>query len=291
MVRGNASSGAPGAGYDVLMSSQQVIYAVGDIQGCLGSLKSLLLRLPEDARLVFVGDLVNRGPASLETLRFARSLGERATCLLGNHDLHLLAVVAGIRNPSRRDTLNEILSAPDRDELIDWLRHRPLAHREAGALFVHAGLLPQWTTADALTLAAEVEAGLRGAGWKDFLAPMYGNTPDHWEEGYRGAERLRAIVNGLTRLRYLKPDGHMDFDVKEGASAAPPGYLPWFDWPERAAGQDLIVFAHWSTLGLVMRERLIAIDTGCVWGGSLTAVSLPDRQVIQVRCPQAQAPG
>lgn len=273
------------------MNPPQALYAVGDIQGCLGSLKSLLLRLPEDARLVFVGDLVNRGPASLETLRFARSLGERAVCLLGNHDLHLLAVAAGIRNPSRNDTLDDILSAPDRDELIDWLRHRPLAHREAGALFVHAGLLPEWSVDQALVLAAEVEAGLRSPSWKDFLAPMYGNSPDHWEAQHAGAERMRAIINGLTRLRYLTPDGRMDFDVKEGASAAPPGYRPWFEWPGRAASEELLVFAHWSTLGLVMREHLIAIDTGCVWGGSLTAVSLPDRQVIQVRCPQAQAPG
>lgn len=273
------------------MNSQAKVVAIGDVQGCLASLQELLRQIPADARLVFVGDLVNRGPASLATLRFVRGLGERATCVLGNHDLHLLAVAAGIRQPSRSDTLGEILAAPDRDDLIDWLRRRPLAHREAGALFVHAGLMPGWSADQALALAAEVEAGLRGPGWREFLAPMYGNTPAHWRDQLTGAERLRGIVNGLTRLRYLKPDGSMDFDIKEGEGAAPPGYHPWFEAPGRAAANELLVFAHWSTLGLVVRDKLIAIDTGCVWGGALTAVSLPDRSVVQVRCPQAQVPG
>jgi bis(5'-nucleosyl)-tetraphosphatase (symmetrical) len=273
------------------VNSSQALYAIGDVQGCLASLLQLLRQIPAEARLVFVGDLVNRGPESLATLRAVRRLGERATCILGNHDLHLLAVAAGIRAPGRNDTLDEILAAPDRDELLTWLRHRPLAHREGGALFVHAGLMPSWSAERALALAAEVEAGLRGPGWREFLAPMYGNTPTRWDDALTGPERLRGIVNGLTRLRYLKPDGSMDFDIKEGAAAAPAGYRPWFEAPDRAAADELIVFAHWSTLGLVLREKLIAIDTGCVWGGQLTAVRISDRAVLQVDCPQAQRPG
>lgn len=273
------------------MNSPPQLYAIGDVQGCLASLLQLLHRLPADARLVFVGDLVNRGPDSLATLRYVRRLGKRATCLLGNHDLHLLAVAAGIRAPGRGDTLDEILAAPDRDDLLDWLRHRPLVHREGGALFVHAGLLPPWSGSQALALAAEVEAGLRSAGWREFLAPMYGNGPARWDDALTGPERLRGIVNGLTRLRYLKPDGSMDFDIKEGAAAAPAGYCAWFEAPARAAANELLVFAHWSTLGLVLREKLIAIDTGCVWGGELTAVRISDRTVFQVHCPQAQRPG
>jgi bis(5'-nucleosyl)-tetraphosphatase (symmetrical) len=271
--------------------SPSELYAIGDVQGCLASLHQLLRKIPADARLVFVGDLVNRGPDSLATLRFVRRLGERATCVLGNHDLHLLAVAAGIRAPSRGDTLDDILAAPDRDELLDWLRHRPLAHREGGALFVHAGLMPGWSADQALALAREVESGLRSPGWREFLAPMYGNTPARWDDALAGPERLRAVINGLTRLRYLKPDGSMDFDLKEGAAAAPPGYCPWFEAPDRASAEELLVFAHWSTLGLVLREKLIAIDTGCVWGGELTAVRISDRAVFQVPCPQAQRPG
>lgn len=273
------------------MTSTLELYAIGDVQGCLASLLQLLRKIPAEARLVFVGDLVNRGPDSLATLRFVRRLGGRATCVLGNHDLHLLAVAAGIRAPGRGDTLAEVLAAPDRDELLDWLRYRPLAHREGGALFVHAGLMPSWSAEQALALAAEVEAGLRSPGWRAFLASMYGNTPTRWDDALQGPERLRGIINGLTRLRYLQPDGSMDFDIKEGAAAAPPGYHPWFEATDRAAADELIVFAHWSTLGLVLREKLIAIDTGCVWGGELTAVRISDRAVFQVRCPQSQRPG
>ncbi len=273
------------------MARMNPIYAIGDVQGCLGSLERLLTQIPDAARLIFVGDLVNRGPASLATLRRVRDLGDRATCVLGNHDLHLLAVAAGVRAEHPSDTLGEILAAPDRDELIDWLRRWPLVHREAGALFVHAGLLPAWSVEQALELAAEVEQGLRSDRWRDALSTMYGNQPAHWSDDLRGADRQRLIINGMTRLRFLAPDGAIDFSIKEGSNQAPPGYRPWFDAPDRAAARDLIVFAHWSTLGLMQREHLIAIDTGCVWGGRLTAIRLPDRAVFQVRCPQAQVPG
>ncbi|MEG2155659.1 MAG: symmetrical bis(5'-nucleosyl)-tetraphosphatase [Burkholderiaceae bacterium] len=273
------------------MTSHQALYAIGDIQGCLSSLMRLLKQLPPDARLVFVGDLINRGPDSLATLRFVRGLGDRATCVLGNHDLHFLAVAAGIRPEHPSDTLGELLAAPDRDELVDWLRHWPLAHRAAGALFVHAGVLPPWSIEQTLALAGEVEQGLRADDWRSFLATMYGNQPARWSENLAGADRARTIINALTRLRFLTPDGAMDFAIKESAGAAPPGYRPWFDAPDRATADALVVFAHWSTLGLVLRDKLIGLDTGCVWGGYLTSVRLPDRAVFQVPCPQAQIPG
>lgn len=263
---------------------------VGDVQGCLASLELLLAHAPAATRLLFVGDLVNRGPRSLETLRFVRSLGERAIALLGNHDLHLLAVDAGIRPQHADDTLQAILDAPDRDELIDWLRRRPLAHFEAGALFVHAGALPQWTVEKTLSLAREVEARLRADDYRAFLATMYGNTPARWDDRLDGADRLRCVINALTRLRFVAADGTMDFKVKEGTAAAPPGYVPWFEHPQRATRGTPVVFGHWSTLGLLLRDDAICLDTGCVWGGRLTALSWPDRKLLQVDCPQARDP-
>ncbi len=267
------------------------LVAIGDVQGCAARLRALMRALPNDARLIFLGDIVNRGPESLASLRFVRSLGDRATALLGNHDLHLLAVAAGIRKQHADDTLHDILAAPDRDELIDWLRARPLAHTDAGALFVHAGVPPSWTVERTVALAREVESGLRAADYRDFLATMYGNRPARWDDALAGAERARCVINALTRLRFVDADGTMEFKVKDGAAAAPPGFMPWFEHPRRATRGVPVVFGHWSTLGLLLREDVICLDTGCVWGGRLTAMRWPDRSLLQVGCPQYQAPG
>ena len=272
---------------------RDALWAIGDVQGCLDGLQALLAQLPPDARLLFVGDLVNRGPQSLEALRFVRALGDRAVALLGNHDLHLLASAAGIRPLHDDDTLAPILAAPDRDELLDWLRARPLAHHEAGALFVHAGVLPPWTVEQALALAAEVEARLRAPDYRDFLATMYGNRPARWDDALAGADRWRFVINALTRMRFCTDDGTLDFKAKEGAGAAPPGHRPWFELPSRRTAGVPMAFGHWSTLGLVDRPDLLALDTGCVWGGALTAARVDGgrREVFQVRCDQAQRPG
>ncbi|XQU68438.1 symmetrical bis(5'-nucleosyl)-tetraphosphatase [Cupriavidus sp. H18C1] len=265
-------------------------YAVGDLQGCDPSLEQLVTKIPDDAPLRFVGDLVNRGPASLATLRRVRAMGERAESVLGNHDIHLLAVAAGVRNPGSSDTLDDILQAPDREELLQWLRHRPLALHQDGFLLIHAGVLPQWTVEQTLELAGEVERELRGPGWKAFLADIFGNAANRWHEGLRGIERHRVVINALTRLRFCTVDGVMDLKTKEGLGKAPDGLLPWFDVPARRTRDTTIVCGHWSTLGLVMRPDLMALDTGCVWGGQLTAARMApepaDREVIQVDCPQ-----
>jgi bis(5'-nucleosyl)-tetraphosphatase (symmetrical) len=272
-------------------AAAEALWAIGDVQGCAASLQALLAQIPGDARLVFVGDLVNRGPQSLASLRLVRSLGNRAVALLGNHDLHLLATAAGIRRQHDDDTLAEILAAPDRDELLDWLRARPLAHREAGALFVHAGVLPTWSVEQTLALAAEVQARLRAPDYRDFLATMYGNQPERWDDALAGADRARCVINALTRLRFVAADGTMDLKTKEGAGAAPPGFVPWFDHPSRATRGTPVVFGHWSTLGLMLRDDALCLDTGCVWGGALTALSWPARRLLQVRCPPYRQPG
>ncbi|MDO5289120.1 MAG: symmetrical bis(5'-nucleosyl)-tetraphosphatase [Pseudomonadota bacterium] len=276
------------------------LYLIGDVQGCDAALGRLLDEVgfsPSRDRLVVLGDLVNRGPDSLAVLRRLMALGDAATCLLGNHDLHLLAVAQGVRKPHRSDTLHGILQAPDRDALIDWLRQRPLAWRERGVLMVHAGVLPAWTAERTLQLAAEVQAVLRGADWGVFLHQMYGNEPAQWHDGLQGAARLRVIVNALTRLRLCTADGRMDFDTKDsqGAAGAPDGYMPWFDVPGRRTAADVVAFGHWSTLGWLDRPDVISLDTGCVWGGALSALRLGEngrsRTLLQVRCPQAQVPG
>ena len=233
---------------------------------------------------MFVGDLINRGPDSLGTLRQVRALGERAVALLGNHDLHLLAVAAGIRPKHDDDTMDDILAAPDAAELLDWVRRRPLAHQEAGALFVHAGVLPSWSVAQTLALAGEVEQQLRADNYRAFLATMYGNKPQQWSEALAGAERLRCILNALTRLRFLSLEGAMDLKLKGSVQSAPPGWVPWFAHPQRASAGTPIIFGHWSTLGLMVRDDAIGIDTGCVWGGKLTALHWPTRAVTQVDC-------
>ncbi len=269
----------------------QPMWVIGDLQGCLASLQALLGQLPADGRLLFIGDLINRGPQSLDSLRFVKALGSRAVAVLGNHDLHLLAAAAGIRRQHDDDTLAEILAAPDREELLDWLRARPLAHHDSGALFVHAGVLPQWTVDKTLALAGEVEARLRAPDYRDFLATMYGNRPARWDDALEGSDRARCVINALTRLRFVAADGTMDFTVKEGARAAPSGFVPWFDHPARASRGTPVVFGHWSTLGLLLREDAVCVDTGCVWGGALTALDWPSRRVIQVPCPQYRRPG
>jgi bis(5'-nucleosyl)-tetraphosphatase (symmetrical) len=245
----------------------------------------------KETRILFVGDLINRGPESLAALRHMKALSEssggRIEALLGNHDLHLLAVAAGVQKASRSDTLDEILAAPDLEELIAWLRRRPLAMFVDAHLLVHAGVPPQWSAEQTMQLAAEVEAVLRGDGWVDFLARMYGNEPDRWDDSLSGIERLRCIVNALTRMRLCWPDGRMDFLHKE-SDKGPEGsdLLPWFDVPGRRTAGVTVVFGHWSALGLVLRPNLVGLDSGCVWGGKLTAVCLDDRTLLQVDCPE-----
>lgn len=271
-------------------------YLIGDLQGCCEPLERLLAEIafsPSRDHLYLLGDLVNRGPGSLRVLERLAGLEAAATCLLGNHDLHLLAVAHGLRRVHRSDTLAPILESDRRVHWIDWLRHQKLAHQAHGWLMVHAGVLPQWTAAQTLACAAEVEALLRGPDLPAFLAVMYGNTPDRWDDALQGADRWRLIVNALTRLRFCDAQGRMDFTVKDGADAAPDGLTPWFDAPGRRTTGVPIAFGHWSTLGLLQRDDLLALDTGCVWGGRLTAARLDATgpELISVPCPQAQVPG
>ena len=270
-------------------------YVIGDLQGCAHEAQALLDKIAVDAggdaRILFVGDLINRGPESLMALRRMKALSEasggRVEALLGNHDLHLLAVAVGAQKASRSDTLDEILAAPDLDELVAWLRARPLAMFVDAHLMVHAGVAPQWDAAKTMELAGEVEAVLRGDGWIDFLARMYGNQPDRWDDSLEGIARLRCIVNALTRMRLCLPDGTMDFAHKESESGPEgSGLVPWFDLPGRRTNDVTVVFGHWSALGLVLRPNLVGLDSGCVWGGKLTAVCLDDRTLLQVDCPE-----
>lgn len=262
---------------------------IGDIQGCLPALEELLVRWdfsPSRHRLTVLGDLVNRGPASAATVRRLMGLGSSAEALLGNHDLHLLAVAHGIRPAHRSDTLGDILGAGDREEMLRWLAQRPLAIEAHGWLCVHAGVAPTWSAADTLAHAAQVQAQLRGPALADFLGQMYGNQPNRWDDALQGAARWRCIVNTLTRIRWCAPDGTMDLQAKEGPGEAPEGLLPWFDLPERSTANTPVAFGHWSTLGLIERPDLLALDTGCVWGGALTGVRIDcgRREVVQVRC-------
>ena len=252
------------------------IYAVGDVQGCAPSLKALVKKLPKKSNLIFLGDLVNRGPDSLGALRQLKSLQEsgRAECILGNHDLHLLAIDAGLRNTKGLDTIDAILKAPDRKELINWIRKRPMALSNGKVLTVHAGVLPQWDLQQTIECAQEVEKALRSKSYKEFLANMYGNTPNKWSNSLKGYERLRLITNVLTRIRFCTPSGQMDFESKEGLENGPQGYIPWFNVPKRKTTDTLIYFGHWSTLGLLRRSNVIGLDTGCVWGGKLTALEI-----------------
>jgi bis(5'-nucleosyl)-tetraphosphatase (symmetrical) len=232
-----------------------------------------------------VGDLVNRGPESAKCLRFVKSLGDCAVTVFGNHDFHLLCVAEGVEKKRKRDTLDDVLEADDRDELLEWLRLRPLMHVEGRFALVHAGLLPQWSVARARELASEVEARLAKRDYRKFLAKMYGDEPDRWDDSLEGADRLRVIVNAMTRLRVCTPDGAMALDFKAEPGDAHEGLTPWFDMPGRCSRDHVIVAGHWSALGVVTRDDLYSLDSGCVWGRSLTAVRLEDRKLFQVACP------
>ncbi len=264
-------------------------YAIGDLQGCYGPLQRLLTKCSfsaADDQLWFVGDLVNRGPDSLAILRFVKSLGDQAVVVLGNHDLHLLTVASGFNKAHRGDTLDEILNALDRDELLHWLRHRPMLHRAAGYTMIHAGLLPSWSVDQAECLAHEVETALRSSDYLDFLRHMYGNQPIRWRDDLSGWERLRVITNGLTRLRICTEQGEMEFAHKGELETIPSGYMPWYDVPTRLSLGEPIICGHWSALGLKLESDLLALDTGCLWGRCLSAVRLEDRDLFQVHCSE-----
>jgi bis(5'-nucleosyl)-tetraphosphatase (symmetrical) len=261
-------------------------YAIGDVQGCHEELQRLIDALrfdPAADSLWLVGDMVNRGPDSLGVLRLLKSMGGTCVTVLGNHDLHLLAVAAGHARLRAEDTLDEVLAASDRDELLDWLRRRPMVHVAGNYAMVHAGLLPQWDVATARLLAGEIETALRGPACDDFFAHLYGSKPSRWDDALTGADRLRVIVNAMTRMRFCTARGKMEFASKGGLDSAPAGYLPWFDVPGRASADHTVITGHWSALGLVVRPDLVALDTGCAWGGSLTAVRLEDGRVFQQR--------
>lgn len=264
-------------------------YAIGDVQGCYDALRRLLdivkFDPPRDT-LWLVGDLVNRGPQSLEALRFARSLGDAAVTVLGNHDLHLLVVAAGYSRQHHGDTLDDVLRAPDRDELLHWLRRQKLMHASDGYAMVHAGLLPSWGIAQATALAREVEQVLRGEDHDEWLRLMYGNEPHAWRDDLKGYDRLRVIVNAMTRMRLCTAEGVMEFRHKLApvAGTMPAGYLPWYDVPHRASRDTPIVFGHWAALGVLLREDVIGLDSGCVWGRKLSALRLDDRRTFQCSC-------
>jgi bis(5'-nucleosyl)-tetraphosphatase (symmetrical) len=273
-----------------------MIYLIGDLQGCNDAFERLLADIGFSAsrdRLYLLGDLVNRGPGSLQVLERLERLGDAATCLLGNHDLHLLAVAHGVRQLHRSDTLGAILDSPRRAHWLAWLRSQRLALQAHGWLMVHAGVAPQWTAEQALALADELHRLLAGADLRAFLEVMYGNEPSRWSDALQGADRWRFAINVFTRMRFCAADGTLDFKVKEGADAAPAHLMPWFQVPGRRTEGVPIAFGHWSTLGLLDQPELLALDTGCVWGGRLTAARIDGgrRELISVRCPQQQRPG
>jgi bis(5'-nucleosyl)-tetraphosphatase (symmetrical) len=262
-------------------------YAIGDIQGCFSALQKLAEQIrfdPARDKLWFVGDLVNRGPDSVSVLRWVKGLGERAVVVLGNHDLHVLAVAEGVVKPRRKDTVQEILAAPDRDELLVWLRGRRMLHVENGFVLVHAGLLPQWTVSRAGELAREVEQALRGEEYRTFLKRYRDDEPRRWSDELAGTTRLCVIANVLTRLRFCAADGTMEFSHTGPPESPPQGFLPWFQIPDRKSAEVTVICGHWAALGARIQDSLVALDSGCVWGGRLTAVRLEDRQAFQVSC-------
>ena len=265
-------------------------YAIGDVQGCFDELLQLLEKVAyrkDRDRLWFVGDLVNRGPKSLEVLRFVRELDRRAETVLGNHDLHLIAQHAGVERAHKGDTFHDVLQARDRAELIDWLCGRPMVHAEGAYAMVHAGLLPQWSITKAVALGNEVSRALAAPDYEDFLKSMYGDKPDRWDDALRGGDRLRVIVNAMTRMRFCDRDGRIDL---EGKGTEPrKGYLRWYR--TRPKEDRTLLFGHWSQLGLVVEPRVLGLDSGCVWGGALSALRLEDRTLFQIPCPGYQSPG
>lgn len=268
-------------------------YAIGDIQGCFHSFQALLHKIgfkPGVDRLWLVGDIINRGTGSLEMLRWAYEHQESLDMVLGNHDLHALAVAAGFVPQHKLDTLQALLEAADADDLLCWLRQQPLLRRDQGYLMVHAGLLPQWSVDDAEQLAAEVAAVLRGADHLDYLAQMYGNQPALWRDDLQGMDRLRLITNVMTRIRTCTQTGELNLKYTGEAENIPEGYLAWFDVPDRRSADSRIVFGHWSALGLRLRDDISALDTGCLWGGRLTAMRLEDRAIFQVPCAAEDSP-
>lgn len=265
-------------------------YAIGDIQGCLEPLQCLLKKIafdPAKDKLWLAGDLINRGPDTLATLRFLYSIRTSLVIVLGNHDLHFLAVAYGLRKKSQYDTLDELLQAPDCAELIQWLRQQKLLHHDPalGFTLVHAGIPPQWELAQAQACAREVEAVLQSDAIAEYLATMYGNKPSCWEDGLQGQERLRLITNYFTRMRFCNAHGELELATKESADAAPVGYAPWFSFAERKTKHEKILFGHWAALeGHTNIPNIYALDTGCVWGGALTAMRLEDSQKFSCNC-------
>lgn len=285
------------------------LYLIGDVQGCDSALQRLLDEIAFSASrdtLYLLGDLVNRGPDSAAVLRRLMAYGGSVQSVLGNHDLHLLALAHGARKRHPKDTLDAILYAPDRQAMLDWLRGQHMAMLEKidghAVLMVHAGVLPAWTAGQTMALASEVEDVLRGPALAEFLPRMYGDEPSSWSDQLSGTARLRVIVNSLTRLRFCDADGRMEFASKEGTAATPPGYLPWFDVPGRQTANVTVAFGHWSTLGWLARSDVLSLDTGCVWGGCLSALRIGGatrsdqaavlaQELIQVKCERAQKPG
>ncbi|MEH6823863.1 MAG: symmetrical bis(5'-nucleosyl)-tetraphosphatase [Motiliproteus sp.] len=262
-------------------------YAVGDLQGCLNELKALLalVNFSTQDQLWIAGDLVNRGPQSLATLRFVKDLGDQARVVLGNHDLHLLAVAFEKRKANRKDTFEAILNAPDRDELMHWLRHQPLLHHDSakGYVMVHAGIPPIWSLSKAIACAREVEAVLQSPQAGEFFAQMYGNEPSRWKDSLDGWDRYRMITNYLTRMRFCNARGKLELDTKTGPQNPPPGYAPWFSFSDRLTSQHRLLFGHWASLeGQADTPNVYPLDTGCVWGGPLTALRLEDKRYFSV---------
>jgi bis(5'-nucleosyl)-tetraphosphatase (symmetrical) len=262
-------------------------WAIGDVQGCMASLEQLLDRInfdPARDRLWMVGDLVNRGPRSLDVLRWAQRHGDAVVAVLGNHDLHLLQRVAGTAAPKKRDTLDDVLAAPDRDALIDWLRARPLVHVEHGWILVHGGLHPRWTARKARKVGAEIEEGLRGERWDDWLGQLVGKVPPAaWDDDLEDVTRIRSILGYLVRARCLDSSGAPDPEFADHPRRAPRGLTPWFEVRDPDWADHRVVFGHWAALGLSIGPRHAGIDSGCVWGGSLTAFKIEDQEVVQVR--------
>ncbi len=275
------------------------VYAIGDVQGCYTQLRHLLDRLEfnsEHDKLWFAGDLVNRGPDSLKVLRFVKGLGKSAKCVLGNHDLHLLALSESIdKHKDPNNTLDQVLNAPDRDELLHWLRHRPLMHHSKKRKFsiIHAGLPPQWDIPTAMQCAAELESVLQGDSYKEYLSNMYGNLPDRWDPKLKGMERLRFITNCFTRLRYCNPDGSISLKESCAPGNQDPSLTPWYAVPDRASTGERILFGHWSTLGFGRHGDTWSLDSGCLWGGTLTALRIRKRKQpkpFQLNCPNTVQP-